>query len=226
MRIIDSPTLQSTFSSFTMSRAADSLYAPRVRSSSTPMFATPETWFGRSQRQDIQEMIEFEKRWAGFSPSNYPIPRAEWKEAAAKASEFVLRHKVYKSDRDDSIVLFDFLKIHYPTHYCYDFLHGLRILAELGVPRDERMDDALRLLRAKQLVDGRWPLEGVYRGWRHSHPMHGTETVSRPEERELVTEGWGTDKTLQLEEAGKPSKWVTLQALLVLKRLGLLEAQS
>jgi len=56
--------------------------------------------------------------------------------------------------------------------------------------------------------------------------MHGTETVSRPEERELVTEGWGTDRTLQLEEAGKPSKWVTLQALLVLQRLGLLEQSS
>jgi len=31
---------------------------------------------------------------------------------------------------------------------------------------------------------------------------------------------------LQLEEAGKPSKWVTLQALLILKRLGLPESQS
>jgi hypothetical protein len=56
--------------------------------------------------------------------------------------------------------------------------------------------------------------------------MHGTETVSRPEERELVTEGGGKEQTLQLEEAGKPSKWVTLQALLVLKRLGLLEPSS
>ena len=83
------------------------------------------------------------------------------------------------------------------------------------------MEDALRLLRAKQLVDGRWPLEGVYRGWRWSHPMHGTETVSRPEERELVTEGWGKDHTLQIEEAGQPGKWITLQALLVQKRLGL-----
>jgi hypothetical protein len=147
-------------------------------------------------------------------------PRKELKESAARSSEFVLKHKIYKSDRDDSVILFDFLKIHYPTHYCYDFLHGLRVLSELGVPRDERMGDALRLLRAKQLVDGLWPLEAVYRGWRHSHPMHGTETVSRPEERELVTEGWGKDQTLQLEEAGKPSKWVTLQALLVLKRLG------
>jgi len=53
--------------------------------------------------------------------------------------------------------------------------------------------------------------------------MHNWETVSRPEERELITEGWGTDRSIQLEEAGKPSKWITLQALLVLERLGLLE---
>src|SRR5260370_13296629 len=150
----------------------------------------------------------------------------EWKEAAAKSSEFVLRHKVYKSDRDDSVVLFDFLKIHYPTHYCYDFLHGLRVLAELGLPRDERMDDALRMLRAKHLVDGRWPLEAVYRGWRQSHPMHGAETVSRPEERELGAERSGNDHTSQLEEAGKPSKWVTLQAMLILKRLVMLDSRS
>jgi len=52
--------------------------------------------------------------------------------------------------------------------------------------------------------------------------MHGLETVSRPEERDLITEGWGTERAIQLEEAGKPSKWITLQALLVLKRIGLL----
>ncbi len=167
-------------------------------------------------------MATVEPMWALAEMIKYE-PREEWKKAATDSAEFMLKHKVYQSDRDDSVILFDFLKIHYPTHYCYDFLHGLRVLSELGVPRDPRMEDALRLLRAKQLVDGRWPLEAVYRGWRQSHPMHGMETVSRPEERELVTEGWGKDQTLQLEEAGKPSKWVTLQALLVMKRLGLLE---
>ena len=107
-------------------------------------------------------------------------------------------------------------------HYCYDFLHGLRVLTELGVKNDSRMNDAVSLLLEKRLTDGRWNLDGVYRGWRHAHSMHGEETVSRPEERELITQGWGTGRALQIEEAGKPSKWITLQALLVLKRFGLL----
>ncbi len=149
--------------------------------------------------------------------------RSEWREAVKRGSEFLLRHRVYMSDKDDSAVLFDFLKLHYPMHYMYDFLHGLRVLTESGVKDDPRMNDAVNVLLAKRLPDGRWPLEGVYRGWRRAHAMHGLETVSRPEERELITEGWGTEHAIQLEEAGRPSKWITLQALLVLKRIGLLD---
>ncbi len=152
-------------------------------------------------------------------------PTERWNESARRGAGFLLKHRVYKSDEDDSVVLFDFLKMHYPMHYFYDFLHGLRILTEAGV-KDARMDDAVRVLLAKRLPDGRWPLEGVYRGWRHAHPMHGFENVSRPEEREIVTEGWGTERAIQLEEAGKPSKWITLQSLLVLKRTGLLVNQD
>ncbi len=153
-------------------------------------------------------------------------PKEAWKESAGRGSEFLLKHRVYKSDNNDSVVLFDFLKTHYPMHYCYDFLHGLRVLTESGVRNDPRMDDAVRVLLAKRLQDGRWPLEGVYRGWRHAHPMHSWETVSRPEERELIIEGWGTERAFQLEEAGKPSKWITLQALLVLKRVGALSLEE
>lgn len=146
-------------------------------------------------------------------------PKDAWKESVRKGSDFLLKHRVYKSDEDDSVVLFDFLKIHYPMHYFYDFLHGLRVLTESGTTHDGRMDDAVRVLLSKRLPDGRWPLEGVYRGWRHAHPIHGIENVSRPEEREIVTEGWGTERAIQLEEAGKPSKWITLQSLLALNKL-------
>ena len=152
--------------------------------------------------------------------------RRGWEISAKRGSEFLLKHRVFKSDMDDSVVLLDFLRLHYPLHYSYDFLHGLRVLTELGIKNDPRMNDAVSLLLEKRQPDGKWLLDGVYRGWRHSHAMHGEETVSRPEERELITQGWGTEKALQIEEAGKPSKWITLQALLVLKRLGLFVPES
>ncbi len=166
-------------------------------------------------------MATIEPLWA-LSEIISQDPTDDRRESARKASEFLLKHRVFRSDVNDSVIMFDFLKTHYPTHYCYDFLHGLRVLTELGVTDDSRMDDAVHLLLEKRLADGRWLLDGVYRGWRHAHPMHGQETVSRPEERELITAGWGTERTLQLEEAGKPSKWITLQALLVPKRMGIL----
>jgi hypothetical protein len=152
--------------------------------------------------------------------------RRGWEISAKRGSEFLLRHRIYKSDMDDSVVLLDFMRLHYPLHYSYDFLHGLRVLTELGVKNDPRMNDAVSLLLEKRQSDGKWLLEGVYRGWRHAHAMHGEETVSRPEERELITQGWGTEKAIQVEEAGKPSKWITLQALLVLKRLGLFNPEN
>jgi len=149
-----------------------------------------------------------------------------WEDAVAKGSEFLLRHRIYKSKRNDSPVLLEFLTIHYPMHYRYDFLHGLRVLSELGTKYDPRMADAVNLLLQKRRSDGKWVLEGVYRGWRQSVGIHGGKAVSRPEEREAFAEGWGDGHTLQLEEAGKPSKWITLQALLTLKRLGILEGLS
>src|SRR6266566_4730154 len=83
-----------------------------------------------------------------------------------KWSEFLLRHKIFKSDRDDSVILLEFTQTHYPIHYKYDFLHALRVLTSIGVTHDPRLDDAVKLLLEKRLPDGKWALDGVYRGWR------------------------------------------------------------
>ncbi len=61
----------------------------------------------------------------------------------------------------------------------------------------------------RRTPDRRCPPEGDYRGWRHAHPFHGMETDSRPEEREIVTEGRGTPRAIEPEESFKPSKWIT-----------------
>ncbi len=149
-------------------------------------------------------------------------PSEGLRDSARKGSEFLLRHKIFKSDRDDSVILLEFTQTHYPIHYKYDFLHALRVLTSLGVTHDPRLDDAVKLLLEKRLPDGKWALDGVYRGWRTNRPLHGIGAF-RPEENEVITHGWGSETTLQLEEAGKPSKWITLQALLALRRLGLLD---
>jgi hypothetical protein len=67
-------------------------------------------------------------------------------------------------------------------------LEILEVLSALGFAADERLDNAFQLLLDKQDDQGRWPLEYTYNG-----------------------KTW-----VDVEEKGKQSKWVTLQALRVI----------
>ncbi|MGI0053715.1 MAG: prenyltransferase/squalene oxidase repeat-containing protein [Thermoplasmata archaeon] len=53
-------------------------------------------------------------------------------------------------------------RIHYPNHYCYDLLVGLRLLTRLGYGSDRRLAPALRWLRRKQRPDGFWALDAEH----------------------------------------------------------------
>jgi hypothetical protein len=79
----------------------------------------------------------------------------------------------------------------FPIGYVTDVLQNLEVLAALGYANDPRLQPALELVRSKQDGLGRWKLEYTY-----------------------------NDKTwADVEEKGKPSKWVTLRALKVFKRV-------
>ena len=68
---------------------------------------------------------------------------------------------------------------------------GLDVLTKLGYIDDERLSDTVQLLLQKSREDGTWILE------------------SAPTSRMQAN----------IETVGKPSKWITLYALRVLKRL-------
>ena len=113
------------------------------------------------------------------------------RDAVARGSEFLLMHRLYKADRHGLQPISEkWLALSFPWFYTYNILRGLWVLARLGV-RDERMDDALDVLRGKQLPDGAWVLESAPRG----------------------------RMQVDLEQKGQPSKWVTLLALWTLKEL-------
>ena len=95
------------------------------------------------------------------------------------------------------------LRFHYPNHYFYDVLVGLDIMTRLGYGNDRRLGQALSILIKKRQRDGIWLLDAV-------HPDLGVGAQYRL--RKHV-------RPFALEEAGKPSKWITLTALRVLKRV-------
>jgi hypothetical protein len=81
----------------------------------------------------------------------------------------------------------------YPIGYVTDVLQNLEVLTALGMGRDPRLAAAVDLLLSKQDADGRWKMEYSYNG-----------------------KTW-----VDVERKGAPSKWVTLRALRVLKRVSL-----
>jgi len=82
-------------------------------------------------------------------------------------------------------------KLGFPLSYWSDVLEVTAVLVDLGHGGDARLDNALRLILSKQDAQGRWKLENALNG-----------------------KMWA-----DVEQKGQPSKWVTLRALRVLKRI-------
>jgi hypothetical protein len=103
------------------------------------------------------------------------------------ASEYMLKHHIYKRSHDPSQIA-NLRWIDVGFPLNFDFLAVLLILSKLGY-KDDRMKDAIDLLLTKQNENGRWLLEQSYNGRFHTN----------------------------IEQKGKESKWITLNALRSLK---------
>lgn len=140
--------------------------------------------------------------WEGLSAFAV-YPRQKWsramKRSVDKGAEFYLKRNLHRQGARYG----PWFRFHYPVHYYYDLLVGLDILTALGYGGDARLNTALRLLKEKRRVDGRWKLDAV-------HPdLEGSYA------------GWYKDRSptpLSFERVGQSSKMITYRALLVLKR--------
>jgi len=97
-------------------------------------------------------------------------------------------------------------RFHYPVHYFYDILVGLNVLTGLNFGNDRRLKPALKILNDKRQSDGTWLMDRV-------HP-----DLDAGANLDLITRAKKL-RPFALEESGEPSKWITLTALRVLKRV-------
>jgi hypothetical protein len=117
-----------------------------------------------------------------------------------RGAEFYLERRLY----DDGEKRYaPWLRLHYPNHYYYDILVGLEVLTRLGYAADRRLKPALEILEEKMLPGGVWAID------RH-HPDIGPGAHYSLRKQ---------PKVFALEKEGKASKWITLAALLVRKRV-------
>ncbi len=83
------------------------------------------------------------------------------------AIEFILMHRLFKSDHTGLIIKKSFLMLSYPPRWKYDILRALDAFREARVPYDQRMEDALEVLIEKRRKDGTWPVQQKYPGQVH-----------------------------------------------------------
>lgn len=114
----------------------------------------------------------------------------EVKKTIEKGAEYFLIHHVFKSSHNlERVPKPGWLKLGFPLMYQTDILEILGILTKLGY-HDQRMQEAVDILVSKQDTDGRWNLENTFNG-RYQ---------------------------VNIEMKDKPSKWISVHTLQVLKR--------
>jgi hypothetical protein len=83
-------------------------------------------------------------------------------QAADRAAELFLEHRLFRSLGDGSLINRQWAALHYPPYWHYDVLQALLVLTRLGKARDPRAGDALNLLLRRRLPDGRWRTGGTW----------------------------------------------------------------
>jgi len=109
--------------------------------------------------------------------------------ARARAEEFLLVHRLFRSHRTGEVAKPVFKRFYFPPRWHYDVLRGLDYFRAAGAARDRRMEDGIDLVRERRREDGTWNLD-------HLHPGK---------------------VFFQLEQLHRPSRWNTLRALRVLR---------
>jgi len=110
----------------------------------------------------------------------------------SRGAEFLLMHHLFKADHHDyKVINQTFSELSFPWFAGYNILRGLDVLTQLGYVKDPRLDEAIDIILQKRQSNGAWVLE--------NSPVGRMQAC--------------------IERKGQPSKWVTLIALRILKRM-------
>jgi hypothetical protein len=113
-------------------------------------------------------------------------------EARRRGEEYMLERRLFRRKSTGEVIDEQFVNFGFPPQYFYDVLRGLEYFRAAGRQPEERMREAIDLVRQKRQDDGTWLLDTRHR------------------------EYGGLFFVLDAEK-GEPSRWNTLRALRVLR---------
>jgi len=159
----------------------------------------PSPWKGEGARggpppqEDEADRLTYSRASSLSRPGPHSPQTAElaarFREAEARAAEFMLCHGMYRSDKTGAVIDEKFTHLTFPSHWHYTVLRGLDYLRSTPWIVDSRLDDAVSMLVGRRGVNGRWPVEKRIAGTTH----------------------------FDMEKMGGESRWNTLRMMRVLK---------
>lgn len=128
-----------------------------------------------------------------YQRNGYTYRLKELLQSKATGEEFMLMHRLFRSDKTGEVIKPSFLNLYYPCRWYYDILRALDYLQMANCKYDKRMNDAIDVINKKMTKQGTWKLAAKHPGQTH----------------------------FEMEKAGQPSRWNTLRVLRVLKHFNL-----
>jgi hypothetical protein len=111
-------------------------------------------------------------------------------EACRRGEAYMLERRLFRRKSTGEVIDPDWLKFSFPTWWHYDVVRVLDYLRDADVKPDDRIVEAIGVVEGNRDPDGRWPLQKVHEG-----------------EVDVAMD----------DGVGKPSRWITLRALRVLR---------
>jgi hypothetical protein len=136
----------------------------------------------------LEGLLAYERAW-GMT--------AAISDARRKAHEYLLERRMFRRSTTGEIVDRTWTRFAFPTVWHYDVLRGLDYLQDADVEPDERVDEAIGIVKARRHQNGRWPMNRLH-----------DDRLGFPIEPEI----------------GHASRWNTLRAMRVLRWGARLEA--
>ncbi len=129
----------------------------------------------------LEGLLEYERRWGSAAAIAH---------ARRNAHEYLLERRMFRRLSTGRVVDPKWIRFTFPTTWHYDVLRGLDYLRSARVERDERMTEAIELVKARRHQNGRWPMN-------HLHD----DRLNFPVE----------------PQSGRASRWNTMRAMRVLQ---------
>ncbi|MFF1252541.1 hypothetical protein ACFVYC_08600 [Pseudarthrobacter sp. NPDC058329] len=129
----------------------------------------------------LEGLLEHERATGGTTES---------RQARHRGEEYLLERGLLRRYSTGELISGNWLLFSYPTRWFYDVLRGVDYFRATCGSRDQRLEEAVEVVRSKVQPDGRWLLENTHAGKVH-FPLEDGD--------------------------GQPSRWNTLRALRVLR---------